>query len=70
MLDQVTARVEEDAAALGCRDDLLHCRKIVAAGTSADIQLAVFEQALAGSKSHGEALRAVTEWIVEATVSG
>jgi carboxylate-amine ligase len=68
MLEQVIAQVEEDAAALGCRDELLHCRTIVAAGTSADAQLAVFEEAQARSENRSDALRAVTDWIAEATL--
>jgi len=40
----------------------------VGEGTSADAQLAVFEAAQGRSDDRGEALRAVTDWIAEATL--
>ena len=64
MLDDV----ERDALALGCLKEVQHCRTIVGTGTSADTQLAVFEQAQGRSESRDGALRAVTEWIAEATL--
>jgi carboxylate-amine ligase len=68
MLEQVIEQVREDAEALGCLDHVRHCRAIVGEGTSADAQLAVFEQAQERSENRGEALRAVTDWIAEATL--
>src|SRR5215831_7952937 len=68
MLEQVIAQVHDDAEALGCRDELLHCRAIVGAGTSADAQLAVFEETQGRTDNRGEALRAVTDWIAEQTL--
>ena len=68
MLEQVIALVRDDAVALACLDDVLHCRAIVAAGTSADAQLAVFEEAQERTEDRSEALRAVTAWIAEATL--
>ena len=68
MLDQVIAQVEEDATKLECLDEVLHCRTIVGGGTSADAQLAVFEQARHRTDNRSAALRAVTDWIAEATL--
>src|SRR5215813_5580782 len=68
MLQQVIAQVQDDAEALGCADELTHCRAIVGEGTSADAQLAVFEAAQGRSDNRGDALRAVTDWIAEATL--
>jgi len=68
MLEQVIAQVQDDAEALGCADELTHCRAIVGEGTSADAQLAVFEAAQGRSDNRGDALRAVTDWIAEATL--
>ena len=68
MLDGVLDDVERDALALGCLKEVQHCRTIVGTGTSADTQLAVFEQAQGRSESRDGALRAVTEWIAEATL--
>jgi len=68
LLEQVIALVREDAEALNCIDEVVHCRAIVSAGTSADTQLAVFEAAQERSDNRGDALRAVTDWIAEATL--
>jgi carboxylate-amine ligase len=45
-----------------------HCLSIVGSGTSADTQLAVFEQAQGRSEDRADAFRAVTDWIAEATL--
>jgi len=68
LLDGVLEDVERDALALGCLKEVQHCRAIVGSGTSADTQLAVFEQAQARAENRDGALRAVTEWIAEATL--
>jgi carboxylate-amine ligase len=67
MLDQLIEEIAPDAAALCCLPELRHCRTIVGAGTSADTQLAVFEEHRQGG-SHARALRAVTDWIAAATL--
>lgn len=66
MLDRVIADTATDAAALDCTAHLSRCREIVRAGTSADVQLALFE----AQKADGQALalRAVTDWICCATL--
>ena len=66
-LDEVLEVLDEDAAALGCGLDLAHCRTIVAGGTSADMQLAVFEEARAGAGGQSAGLVAVTDWIAAQT---
>jgi glutamate---cysteine ligase / carboxylate-amine ligase len=68
MLEQAIEHVRSDAEALGCLDEVLHCRAIVGEGTSADAQLAVFEEAKGRTEHRGEALRAVTDWIATATL--
>jgi carboxylate-amine ligase len=67
MLDQVIEYVAADAARLGCLPEIMRCRSIASAGTSADNQIAVFKSH-ARTRSEGHALRAVTEWIVAATL--
>jgi carboxylate-amine ligase len=67
MLEQVLEQVARDADALGCVAEVERCRTIVGKGTSADAQLAVFEEAK-GRTDRAEALRAVSEWIAEATL--
>ncbi|HKY87959.1 MAG TPA: carboxylate-amine ligase [Pseudorhodoplanes sp.] len=67
MLDQLIDEISADAESLGCLPEVKHCRAIVDAGTSADAQLAVFKDKEA-SAPPDVALRAVTEWIAEATL--
>src|SRR5262249_8879064 len=44
MLERVIEETVADAEALGCAEEIAHCRKIVGVGTSADAQLAVFQE--------------------------
>jgi glutamate---cysteine ligase / carboxylate-amine ligase len=44
-MNQVIEEATADAVALGCLDEVLHCRAIVANGTSADAQLAIYHRA-------------------------
>jgi carboxylate-amine ligase len=67
MLDRIIDQTSADAVALDCASELRRCQAIAAAGTSAEAQLAVFE-AHRKDHSHDEALRAVMEWIAEATL--
>jgi carboxylate-amine ligase len=67
-LEQVLARLADDVRILGCEAEAAHCRAIVAGGTSADRQLAVYEEHSAAGQE--AALRAVTAWVVAATLSG
>jgi carboxylate-amine ligase len=68
MLERVIKEVTKDADALGCLKEVAHCRTIVAEGTSADAQLAVFEEVHERTKNHAEALRAVIDWIAATTL--
>ena len=68
LLDQVLEDVRHDAEVLDCLDEVEHCRSIVGSGTSADRQLAVFEKAQGSSDDRTHALRAVTDWLAEATL--
>lgn len=67
VLDEVLAMLAEDAAALGCGLDLAHCRTIIAGGTSADMQLAVFEEARNGTGGQAAGMRAVVDWLASQT---
>jgi carboxylate-amine ligase len=68
MLEQVVEDVARDAVALDCLKEVQHCLSIVGSGTSADTQLSVYEQAQGRSEDRTVALRAVTDWIAEATL--
>nr|WP_269152143.1 carboxylate-amine ligase [Xanthobacter oligotrophicus] len=67
-VDGLVHLVGEDAEALGCLDALLHVRTIAEAGTSADVQLAVFQEAQHRTGKRGEALDAVKTWLAHATL--
>ena len=66
MLEEVIGETAADAAALGCAAEIDRCRAIVGAGTSADVQLAVYEAQSDGA-GRDAALRAVLDWIAAAT---
>ncbi len=59
LLEELIELVHTDAEALGCLDEVKHARAIVAGGTSADRQRAVYAQALAAGAGKDEALREV-----------
>src|SRR5262249_33327527 len=67
MLERVIEETVADAEALGCAQEVAHCRTIVGDGTSADAQLAIFA-AHENSADNGAAFRAVTDWIATATL--
>jgi glutamate---cysteine ligase / carboxylate-amine ligase len=66
-VEQVLEEVAGDADALGSLPDIQRCRTIVGGGTSADAQIAVYEQ---HDKTEGRAraLGAVTDWLALATL--
>jgi carboxylate-amine ligase len=71
MLERVIEETAVDAEALGCTEEIARCRAIVGDGTSADAQLAVFEERRAQGNGQGKrrlALQAVTDWIAGATL--
>lgn len=67
-VDGLVNLLAEDAEELGCLDAVLHVRTIAEAGTSADVQLAVFQEAQHRTGNRGEALKAVQTWLAHATV--
>ncbi|HWK44820.1 MAG TPA: carboxylate-amine ligase [Stellaceae bacterium] len=68
LLEEIFTLVAEDAAFFDCVAEVNHARTILARGTSAHRQLEVFRTALAGGASQAEALAAVVDWLIEATV--
>jgi carboxylate-amine ligase len=67
-LDQAIEDLAPDAVALGCIAELWHAREIVGLGTSADQQIAVFEEARGRTDNRERALLAVKDWIAAATL--
>ena len=70
LVGELVELLREDAAELGCLAELERARTIVAEGTSADRQLAVYRAALEQGADEPEALRAVVRWLAEATLDG
>ena len=66
-LEATLALVAEDAAALGCETEIEAARTIFAQGTSADRQVAVFEQARLSAAGSLASVAAVVDWLADAT---
>jgi carboxylate-amine ligase len=69
LLEEILALIEPDAEALDCTAEVLHARGIMARGTSAHRQLAIYEQAVADGAGAQEALRRVVDFLIETTTS-
>lgn len=67
VLDDAIALVERDADALGCADEVRSLRDILQRGTSADAQLAVFEEARSRLRQSEQALGVVVDWLASET---
>ncbi|PZO01350.1 MAG: carboxylate-amine ligase [Hyphomicrobiales bacterium] len=67
LVDDLVALLAEDAKALGCEAELAACREIVSGGTSADVQLAVYEEARTREGGQARGLAAVVDWIASET---
>lgn len=67
VLAETLALIAEDAMALDCVAEVSRCREIIADGTSADIQLAIFEDARVRETQKGGALAAVVDWLAKET---
>jgi glutamate---cysteine ligase / carboxylate-amine ligase len=70
LLEEILALVDPDARHFGCLAEVSHAREILARRTSADRQLAVFEQALSDGATRADALAAVVDWLIAETVQG
>jgi carboxylate-amine ligase len=68
LLDELLELTAEDASALDCAAEILHCRSIVERGTSAHRQRAVCSAGLEAGVSPEQALRGVVDMLVEETV--
>lgn len=70
LLDELLDLTREDAEFFGCVDEVEHARTIVKRGTSADRQLAVFEEMTNRGASEERALLAVVDSLIEETATG
>lgn len=67
VLARLRGSCAEDAAALGCGREMASLDMLLAEGTSADVQLAIYDQRLRLGDSHAAALRPVLEWLLATT---
>ncbi len=70
LMSELLHYVAEDAAALGCADDVAHAQVILKEGTSAHRQRRVFNGARAEGASAEEAMRRVVDTLIAETVVG
>ena len=59
--------VSDDARQLGSEAELAQLHTILSGGTSADVQIAVYQEAAHRTGNRNEALRAVTTWLTHAS---
>ena len=69
LVEELIDMLMPDAEALGCVDELLHARVILERGTSSDHQRSVYEAKLAEGADEKVALKAVVDWLTEATIA-
>ena len=67
LVEEMLEMIHSDADELGCLEAVENARAIVAGGTSADRQVKVQQDAVAGGASDEEALRAVVDYLIEDT---
>ena len=68
-LGQVRALIADDIAALGCQAEIDHLDRIVAGGTSADRQIAVFNEAKSAGRRRLTAINDVIDWVGAETLA-
>ncbi len=68
LMEELIQLIEEDAATLGCTQEIEHVRTIVKRGTSADQQIAVYDKALGAGKSNEQAVQDIIDWLVKETL--
>ena len=69
-LELILNDIAEDADALGCTPEVASARELLTRGTSAERQVAIFDDVRAAGGSTTEALIAITDWMAGVTVDG
>ena len=70
LLEEMIELMREDAEFFDCVAEIEHAREILAHGTSAHRQVAVWQAALDAGKDEAEALRDVVDMLIEDTAHG
>ncbi|WP_420420444.1 carboxylate-amine ligase [Pacificispira sp.] len=68
LLEEIIELTAEDADRLRCVDEVAHTRTILKRGTSAHNQVRTYKDAIKAGQGEDAALKAVTDWLIEATV--
>jgi carboxylate-amine ligase len=66
-LAELRALTAEDAGALGCEEEIAGLDRIIADGTSADRQIALYKDAVAGGRQRLTVLKEVVDWLANET---
>jgi len=69
LTDELVELVRPFAESLGCVAEIEHARTIARRGTSSDLQLRTYNDALAGGADHRAAQVAVVDWLIGETVN-
>jgi carboxylate-amine ligase len=70
LVEEIIDIVRKDAEELGCFKEVQHARTIVERGTSAQRQVAIYNEAIESGASAAEAGIAVVDFLIEETVAG
>jgi carboxylate-amine ligase len=70
LLEELIELTGEDAETFDCVQEIRHAREILARGTSAHRQLAVYEAAVKDGADKRQALEKVVDFLIEETVAG
>ena len=70
LMEELLDLIREDAERLHCLAEVEHVRTVLARGTSAHRQVAVYESQRRAGASEQHALEAVVDWLIEETTAG
>ena len=70
LMEELLDLIREDSERLDCVAEVEHVRTILARGTSAHRQLAIYESQRRAGASEQHALEAVVDWLIEETTAG
>lgn len=70
LVEEIIDLVSEDAQELGCVEELNHLRVILARGTSAHRQRAIYEEKISEGMDKATALKSVVDFLMAETLSG
>jgi len=68
LIEELIDMVKDDAAELGCLEEVVNCRNILQRGNSAHRQVKIYKQSLAAGDEKSLALKKVVDWLILETV--